>query len=38
MTYALSVFGLIIEDFWIGVLRSKLGVLEMCSVEQASMG
>lgn len=34
--YELIVFGLIIEDLWIGVLRNKLErVLEMCSAAQA---
>lgn len=37
--YELIAFGLIIEDFWVGVLRNKLErVLEMCSTEEASMG
>lgn len=37
--YELVVFGLIIENLWIGVLRNKLeGVLETCSAEQASLG
>lgn len=37
--YELIAFGLIIEDFWVGVFRNKLErVLEMCSTEEASMG